>query len=238
MRLKIRFLPLDKVKSFPLDYRSTFISFLKSALSDKFPYIFDRRMIKPYTFSIIFNRDVKFTSKSIENIKKIDLLFSSGDTLILSEVFNFALELRGKTLKDLHPNLRDFKLSNIEPVWKNYKSGNIFRTLSPVIINDPERNPKNPKEHFLIPGDERFNDRLLEITRERMRNLINKDVPYIEIEPMEIREVMVRHYGGYIRGFLGIVKVKSDDETLRFIYDYGLGIRTGQGFGMLESIQP
>jgi len=56
-------------------------------------------------------------------------------------------------------------------------------------------------------------------------------------EPISIEEVLVKHYGGYVRGFLGEFKLHTDNpEVLKFVYQYGLGVRTGQGFGYLEVV--
>jgi CRISPR-associated endoribonuclease Cas6 len=57
------------------------------------------------------------------------------------------------------------------------------------------------------------------------------------LEPISTEEVLVKHYGGYVRGFLGEFKLYTDNpEVLKFVYQYGLGVRTGQGFGYLEVI--
>ena len=49
-----------------------------------------------------------------------------------------------------------------------------------------------------------------------------------------LREEFIRHYGGYLRGFIGTFKLEADFEILDFVYKYGMGLRTGQGFGYLE----
>ena len=239
MRLKIRFKPKEgQPESLPIDYRGIFISFVKSALLPHFPHIFENRIVKPYTFAVLFNRGVKFKGGEITGIERMDLLFSSGDPEILTAMFNFAIGLKRGIGWDRirKEELKKFRVANISPVWREYRGENTFRILSPVVINDPDRNPRNPKEHYLLPGEEGFSRRLLETTREKMERFLIK-VPKggIEVEPVEeVREVMVRHYRGYVRGFVGTIRVKASPDVLKFIYDYGLGVRTGQGFGMLE----
>ncbi|MEN3045122.1 MAG: CRISPR-associated endoribonuclease Cas6 [Candidatus Hydrothermales bacterium] len=51
-----------------------------------------------------------------------------------------------------------------------------------------------------------------------------------------IEEVYVKHYGGFLKGFKGVFILESSPWMLQFIYDFGLGVRTGQGFGLLELI--
>ncbi len=239
MRLKIRFKPTGgQPESLPIDYRGIFISFVKSALLPRFPHIFENRLVKPYTFAVLFNRGVKFSGREITGIGRMDFLFSSGDPEILTAMFNFAMGLKrgigwDKIRKE---EIRRFRLTEVSPVWREYRGEDTFRILSPVVVNDPDRDPRNPREHYLLPGEEGFSQRLLETTRERMERFLMK-VPKggMEVEPVgKVREVMVRHYRGYVRGFIGTVRVKASPDVLKFIYDYGLGVRTGQGFGMLE----
>ncbi|MEN3046978.1 MAG: CRISPR-associated endoribonuclease Cas6 [Candidatus Hydrothermales bacterium] len=42
--------------------------------------------------------------------------------------------------------------------------------------------------------------------------------------------------GGFLKGFKGVFILESSSWMLQFIYDFGLGVRTGQGFGLLELI--
>jgi len=241
MRIKIRFKPTERqTESLPIEYRGVFISFIKSSLYDRFPHIFENRLVKPYTFAVLFNKGVKFNKREITGIERMDFIFSSGDPEILTAMFNFAIGLRrGKGWDKIKKEeIRKFRLTKVSPVWREYRGENTFRILSPVVVNDPHKNPRNPKEHYLLPGDEGFNRRLLEITVERMERFLGRTPKGgIEVEPVEkVKEVMVRHYKGYVRGFIGTIKVKAPPNVLKFIYDYGLGIRTGQGFGMLEVI--
>jgi CRISPR-associated endoribonuclease Cas6 len=52
-----------------------------------------------------------------------------------------------------------------------------------------------------------------------------------------MKEVLVKHYNGYVRGFKGVFELSGSPEILQFVYDYGFGIRTGQGFGLLELVK-
>ncbi|MGQ9618788.1 MAG: CRISPR-associated endoribonuclease Cas6 [Candidatus Aminicenantia bacterium] len=47
-------------------------------------------------------------------------------------------------------------------------------------------------------------------------------------------ETFIRYYNCFIREHRWVFWLEGDKEILQFVYDYGLGVRTGQGFCMLE----
>lgn len=49
-----------------------------------------------------------------------------------------------------------------------------------------------------------------------------------------IKETVVRHYNGFVRGFRGVFWLEGKPEILQFIYDYRIGVR--QGYGMVDLI--
>ena len=58
----------------------------------------------------------------------------------------------------------------------------------------------------------------------------------VELLPLELKRVVVKHMGTYHTGFKGIFELSSSSKMLQFLYDAGIGIRTSQGFGMLELV--
>lgn len=52
-----------------------------------------------------------------------------------------------------------------------------------------------------------------------------------------LRKGVCYHYGGLITTLQGNIHLASDPATLQFLYDFGLGTRTGQGFGLLEVVR-
>ena len=61
------------------------------------------------------------------------------------------------------------------------------------------------------------------------------EVNIFKFQGLKVKKTYVKHYGGYLKCFLGKFKIVTDnEEILKFIYDFGMGLRTGQGFGYLE----
>jgi CRISPR-associated endoribonuclease Cas6 len=57
------------------------------------------------------------------------------------------------------------------------------------------------------------------------------------LEPYEIKEVVVDGVGGKVKGFKGKFYIVGKPEILQFLYDFGLGVRTGQGFGLIDVVK-
>jgi len=99
---------------------------------------------------------------------------------------------------------------------------------------------KNPKKRYATPIDADFRDCLLENIQRRYKLLFGKELSLnrFDFEPIGVKEELIKHYNGYLRGFLGSFRIDTDSQELfRFVYQYGMGLRTGQGFGYLEVLK-
>jgi CRISPR-associated endoribonuclease Cas6 len=220
-----------------IDYRRRFISLLKRIFGKDF----DEASVKPYTFAVYFGKKAKFSNDFITVIDPITFRFSTGDEEVAMVFYNGIIRLKKEGyLHDLSPNSEHgafFRIEKIaleeEPPLKNK-----FKTLSPVVI-ERKTDSKSSRERYAIPGDSDFNRWLVENQQRRISILLTKPMPFTELylESASIEEVLVKHYGGYVRGFLGVFNLYTDNpEILKFVYQYGLGVRTGQGFGYLEVV--
>lgn len=61
--------------------------------------------------------------------------------------------------------------------------------------------------------------------------------PIKVIEHQQLVKGVCQHYGGKITSLRGNITLSGYPASLQFLYDYGLGVRTGQGFGMLEVVR-
>ncbi|MEM7819043.1 MAG: CRISPR-associated endoribonuclease Cas6 [Candidatus Aenigmatarchaeota archaeon] len=108
-----------------------------------------------------------------------------------------------------------------------------------ILIN-PNKSAKNLKEWFIILEDDlkRFNEvlniRMLQKYEIIKGKKIEAEIEFIPLEGESIKEIYVKHYGGDLKGFKGVFLLKFHLDMLQFIYDYGLGVKTGQGFGLSE----
>jgi CRISPR-associated endoribonuclease Cas6 len=239
MRFKVKLTKINPKKEavISIDYRRRFISLLKRIFGENF----DEESVKPYTFAVYFGSRAKFEKDFIKVVDPITFRFSTGDEKVAMAFYNGVLRLKKEFyLHDLNPKAKEgsfYKIERIE-VEKEPLLRNSFKALSPVVV-ERKTTSKMPKERYIVPGEPDFGEWLVENLRRRMLTILKEPPSFttLYLEPGSIEEVFVKHYGGYVRGFLGEFKLYTDNsEVLKFVYQYGLGVRTGQGFGYLEVI--
>jgi CRISPR-associated endoribonuclease Cas6 len=240
MRFKVLLVKLNPGKEavISIDYRRRFISLLKRIFGESF----DEESVKPYTFAVYFGKQAKFEKDFIKVKEPIIFRFSTGDKKVAMAFYDGVVRLKKDFyLHDFSPKAKEgafYKIERIE-VEEEPLLGNIFKTLSPIVV-ERKTMSKEPKERYVVPEEPDFNEWLNENLRRRMSAILMRQPSFtrISLEPIAVEEVLLKHYGGYVRGFLGEFKLYVDNpEVLKFVYQYGLGVRTGQGFGYLEVIQ-
>jgi CRISPR-associated endoribonuclease Cas6 len=239
MRFKVKLCLTEPKKEaiISIDYRRRFISLLKRIFGKDF----DEASVKPYTFAVYFGKNAKFSNDFITVIDPITFRFSTGNEEVAMVFYNGIIRLKKEGyLHDLSPNSEHGAFFRIEKIAleKEPPLKNKFKALSPVVI-ERKTDSRSPRERYATPGDPDFNKWLVENLQRRISILLTKPMPFTEfyLEPASIEEVLVKHYGGYVRGFLGVFNLHADNPgILKFVYQYGLGVRTGQGFGYLEVV--
>ncbi|SNZ16111.1 CRISPR-associated endoribonuclease Cas6 [Hydrogenobacter hydrogenophilus] len=216
-----------------LDYRSRFISLLKRVFGTE---EFSKDHPRPYTFAVYLGKEVKLEGDAFEGVKTINFRFSTGNSITAVKFYNGILKLKKKNYKHSIGSGK-FSIEWIKEE-KERPIGEVFKVLSPVVVERMGyKNPKDPEDRYVLPSEKGFEESLLENLIRRYTTIIGKEpkINTFRFEPLEVKEEVIRHYGGLLRGFLGKFRLVSDsDEILRFIYQYGIGVRTGQGFGYLE----
>ena len=223
----------DKPTEIDLDYRRRFISLLKFILGE---YEVASRNPKPYTFAVYFGKEAKLQEDTFRGVRKINFRFSTGDPLVGIKFYNGALNFKksGKTLK---VGTGNFSIEWIGQEMEKEIRGP-FKTLSPVVVERMGFSElKNPEDRYIIPGEEGFEHSLLENIMRRYEAIVGKPlkIDSFSFRAVDVKTEFVKHYGGYIKAFRGRFVVDTNSgELLEFIYRYGIGLRTGQGFGYLE----
>jgi CRISPR-associated endoribonuclease Cas6 len=241
MQIEVFFESQSKL-NLPKDYRRYFLSFLKKAFEKVgFLKIFEMKKYRPYTFSVWLGENFKI-DEEVYTDTKISLLFSSGDPVIITNFYNGVIRLKKERYKPIG-ELLEIKDVNLLPYKKIKANKAIFKTIGVCVFNNPQAPKKDLKSWYITPFDDldKFNKILYQRTNDRFKYLTGrKETHPIRLNLLEdypIKKVMVKHYNGYVRGFKGIFELEGSPEILQFVYDYGFGIRTGQGFGLLELVK-
>ena len=248
MRFKIIFEGSCSIQNVD-EIRKSFISFLKKtferASEEKFNYLFSSKKLKPYVYSPFFGE--KFNEDRIG--PQISFIFSSGDNEIISLFWNGILQLKKEGQDDIILGGERFVLCDITLLSERKIVSNkvLFKTIGISVLTDPESLSSDFKNWYIIPEKEnieKFNKILNERVKQKYRIIQNKDIQaevkfsfYEHNKEILIKETVIPIFNGYLRGFRGYFFLEGKPEILKFLYDYGFGVRTGQGFGLLEIVK-
>lgn len=265
MRLKVTFEELKEEITIEKEYRKYFISFIKNVFTQTnlFTEIYSDKKVRPFTFSVFLGNDFEILDRDIKIKSPIDLIFSTGDYFIFTNFYNGVLELKKKKQGIIWKNGKVIPVKDIV-LLRNVKINSscaIFKTIGVSVVTDPEKRAKNFEKWYCVPGEDNLQEfnrvlekRMLEKYERMVGKRLDTQIKFTPVSEKEmeifirqgkiplsfgtkpIKEVYVKHYNGFIKGFKGVFYLESHPEMLQFIYDYGLGVRTGQGFGLLEVI--
>jgi CRISPR-associated endoribonuclease Cas6 len=217
---------------------------------------------KPFTFSVYLGKSFKASKDAILTSPPYQFLFSTGDPIIATVFYNgvlklkssdYSLDMSALTGSKYHLQIEDISLEKEEVIKGNAV---FFKTKQPVILTHPDKG-RNDENYYLTPE----NDEWVEILNRRLKEdyfrvtgrELKGDIGFLHVlntEPLKqlvawgkldksfienpIKVTKIKHYGGYLKGFKGLFLLCGPRELLQFVYQYGMGIRTGQGFGYLD----
>ncbi len=268
MRIRFDF----HAEKLPIIYRHRIMALIKEALTTADPTFKERlypdkesdlsKVVKPFCFSIGMpagrtlkrekirideDVEVEETVFHFPKRSRLHLYVSSNSYEFIVLLYNGLVECREKgkvfpitdginLMFDRALPLNERKIREEEVV---------FKTVSPILIEDKNEKPVIPSPENQAMFMEEFNsihDRIL-------REIRGGDglIRPIEFEPLKINKQVVKHT---LRGFRektgkpymtltcfeGCFKLKGDPRDLQMLYQIGIGLRTGQGFGMVEVV--
>lgn len=259
MRIKINLLS-DKPSSLPLDFRRYFMSFIKSIFCKTgcFEKAYETKKAKPFVFSLWLGKDFSIEKKDINLDKNINFLFSSGDNYIVTNFYN-GLIVKKNNNETFSLGQTRYKIEKVSllPIRKITSNKILCRTVGISVVTKPNGDAKDFNKWYITPCNDllSFNNALKMRVNERYKYIKGEEKNFnIELKPLNddelnvlkfikktdnikgLDEIVVKHYDGYLKGFKGFFWLEGDIEALEFVYDFGLGVRTAQGFGMIELI--
>ncbi|MEM1700664.1 MAG: CRISPR-associated endoribonuclease Cas6 [Candidatus Anstonellales archaeon] len=254
---------LENPVELPSDFRGVMMSFVKYLINN--PDITNTKNIKRYNFTYFLQKADKLppmnrSSANDENgnknrieIKYITLKLSLIDGKIMSSVLDRLSEL-GKSGKlegvnnDFWSKAGKIKILYTRLMQDPYITTDtaIFKTQSPIVISrakfdkSANRSKKRPEEIYLTPEDgEEWKAAIVQSLLYRYKHIYNREyIGEIDIQVLESRpnKLMIKHYRGRVIGWSGKFMVRARPEMLNFIVRFGIGDRTGQGFGYVKLI--
>jgi len=223
---------------FPADYRRIFMSLLKQVYKrTPFEEIVNShdRIPKPYVFSVGFNKIKDISGDSIIFESPIFFNFSSSIPQMVGYLYNYIVS------QDSIMN--GLKVAGVDlPVPKIITSKTVtFKIMGSAVLTRAEKD-----RYYVLPEDNDFEEALnhsiqvrLNLSRELFETFgvrIPNFKP-VKVVNKNLRKVPAKHYGGYIEAFSGTITLDGDPDVLSFLHENGLGVRTGQGVGMLKVVR-
>ncbi|NLC06571.1 MAG: hypothetical protein GX755_01160 [Syntrophomonadaceae bacterium] len=223
----------------PMDFRRHFISFVKTLLVNT-PYYQrfneEKPGYSPYVFGIEFAKvEGVDTEKQQMFIKPpVTVTFSTGLFELMTEICNSAIDQKGQL------NVLGLKLSRINLLpLKQIKSNTVeFRIIGHAALRG-ENNYVDSSDRLHL--EEAINTHLQK--KVGFVNQVYSESAELPFSPIVVQDdgklykSVCQHYGGKITTLRGRITLSGSPDCLQFLYDYGLGVRTGQGFGLLEVIK-
>ncbi|KAF0994870.1 CRISPR-associated endoribonuclease Cas6 [Geobacillus sp. TFV-3] len=235
MRLTCSF----KVERMPVSYRMMLVSVIKEALrmSDEQYYerLYESASMKPFVFSA-YLKNFHFVDQEVY-LEGMTMTVSSPDHEFLLHLYNGLQQKRAFSYKQYQLVKEKIRMLPEKTITD---STVVFRTLSPMLIEDENQKPVSPD----TPNYEEHVNYLSDLILRQYRGK-GLSLPLI-VRPLRWRKVVVKetnhefeatHGNGdvlYFTAYQNLFSLTGHPSDLQLLYQLGLSKRRSQGFGLLE----
>ncbi|MGJ8455636.1 CRISPR-associated endoribonuclease Cas6 [Pseudothermotoga sp. U03pept] len=205
----------------------------------------------------ILDQDISLQETVFYPKREISLFVSSSEPEFIVNLYNGLLKLREFKLAEFLSQFGEEEpeyIHFVRAIVLNEKSITtdeaVFVTMSSLSLEDENDEPIDLLKDGQIDENslKRFNYHLNVVQDKRFKDLRGYGLKKpLELVPKRMTKKVVKHA---LKGFRdqtgkpymflttyqGEFKLKGDVEDLKLTYQVGLGLRTGQGFGMLEVV--
>lgn len=221
------------------DYRSTFVSFFKKALSDYmggrfYDQYYGPAPIKKNLCWSVKLKDPKFVEDKIElGEPRIQMTLKSTDLKTATLYFSALLGMKRKNFAMGMDNA--LVLTSIRMVPEREVSGDfaVFKLLSPLCIRCHDRETNH--DRYLTVDDEEFEQAVKQKLKEELGDR-GGAIDALEFDFSKLKKIVLPVYGVMIDCTIGIFLVKGDTHILNEMHQGGIGSRRSSGFGLIESV--
>lgn len=232
MRIQFEF----QMGKLPISYRLGILSIIKEMVYKGSPdyyqkiFVNNKGELKPFAYSS-FIRNLK-----LENDEII------GDRLILtisSPSYEFIMHLMNGSNRRTEYKYKDFSLTlaskRLLPNPPEFSEQIIFKTLSPMLIENKEKKPLLSNE---IEFEVEVNYYANLLANELFNRNLYRPLTILDSEMKKavIKERVHQEQSDFIffTGNEGLIQIEGHTKDLKMIYDCGIGLRRSLGFGLLD----
>lgn len=190
----------------------------------------------PYVFSVHFSKVCRVVpNDGVIFIKPpVFMTFSTGLFDLMTDVCNRAIAIKGQN------TILGLKLDQIQLLPnKEIRSDTVkFQVIGHAVLRG--------SDGYLDNTDEAQIEEAINTHLQTKLNFLNQKITPLDdilyspiklVEHQKLTKGVCQHYGGKITSIRGNITLSGYPASLQFLYDYGLGVRTGQGFGLLEVVK-
>jgi CRISPR-associated endoribonuclease Cas6 len=224
----------------PIDYDKVILSFMKAAIENFSPDLFDRlynkreSVMKTYCWTCYLPH-AQFTSDTIKlGANKFMLTFSDidmGELLIFFNAFSLMKH------KIFHMNRNSMKLLSVKTrKLQTIKETELIVKMQSSLIARKHNSDDNTDVYYTFDEPE-FSD----IVKENLKIFLQRiniecDTSDFSIVPLKGKKVVTRTMGQFVDGNIGIYKITGNLRLLEILYAAGIGTRRSAGHGKFEII--
>ncbi|SSC12697.1 putative CRISPR-associated protein Cas6 [Mesotoga infera] len=235
MRFQIMLSGRSEIISLPLDYRSGFIHFFKKLAesSEMMDMFYARKSYKRFSFSVRLGSEMRIEGERLEAKLPAMVTFSTGDLSVFNSFLGSATKFWSwEEPLSIFTNTLFISGINVQRPFLVNKPFLKCKSYTHITLRDPE----NPILSLSTKDMEKFNFTLNSYMKEKFTAFTGR-IPKGELsfEAGSGEFELVRHYNGFVGGYRGVFALSGPPDLLQFAYDYGLGHRTGQGFGLFSA---
>jgi CRISPR-associated endoribonuclease Cas6 len=222
------------------DYRPILVSFIKNALSQDNPALYQslydegvtQKMyaFAPYLPEPIFSGDTLKISKC-----NLEVLFTTSDYSMFINLYNAFLKQRFIPYPLKYRNfltLMSMVMINKRSIEKDSV---LIKMLSPLVVrrHDKEKN----KDQYLVFYQDDFESGWRDTLKPLLANAATPEmIRELSLKPMKCKKVVVRVFGQNIDTTTGILQLSGNHLLLNYLHDLAMSSRRAQGFGVFDVI--
>ena len=237
MRIKMAF-QLSRTE-LDIEYRRAFLSLLKKSFKQASESVYKKlyesgTSMKSFTFGVLLPKPEFKEDIIVLQSKEITLTFSTSETKYGIYFYNSLVKNRFIPFPLANGNSLSLQRVHLQREKRITASEMVFKTLTPFLVRVHNKSTNN--DRYLSGDDEGFISQLL-WGIERMTEKLCGQRETVVVEPVKLgKGIPIMHYGQYVTGNKGILKMSGKPEILDFIYKVGLGSRRSEGFGLLDVV--
>lgn len=223
MRLRLKF-ELDN-PCLLVDYRRTFISFIKYCLTEAGEKYYNDNYgntdKKDWTFSVFLNNAKLDGDKFLLESKHISMDMSFENEMKGYLFFAIFSKQLHKIFPIYNNKLKLIKVLKTKEETQFYECM-MFKTMSPILLLShlPE---ENIKDSYLSYDNPEF-------------SILFEKLTGVKFIPIDCKKTVIKHFGLNFQATLGTFILAGKPELIKKLYLNGIGNRTGEGFGMVTVV--